>query len=52
MAEWTHLVEVDAHALELQIRRAIVDTVAVEAMLARDGLPERSTNLVALPKTM
>jgi hypothetical protein len=43
-----YLVEVDAHALELELRGAVVDTVAVEAMLARDGLPEGSTNLVTL----
>jgi len=40
------LVEVDAHALKLELGGAIVDTVAVEAVLARDGLPEGSTNLV------
>jgi hypothetical protein len=44
----TNLVEVDAHALELELRSAIVDTVAVETVLARDGLPESSTDLVAL----
>jgi hypothetical protein len=47
----TNLVEVDAHTLELKLRGAIVDTVAVEAVLARDGLPESSTNLVALLHT-
>lgn len=46
----THLVEVDAHALELELRSAIVDTIAVEAVLARNGLPESSTNLVTLSK--
>jgi hypothetical protein len=44
----TYLVEVDAHALKLELGGAIVDTVAVEAVLARDGLPEGSTNLVTL----
>jgi len=44
----THLVEVDVHALELEIRSAIVDTGAVEAVLAGDGLPEGGTNLVTL----
>lgn len=44
----TYLVEVDVHALELELGGAVVDTVAVEAMLARDGLPESSTDLVAL----
>ncbi|KAI6748574.1 hypothetical protein HG530_015347 [Fusarium avenaceum] len=37
-----------AHALELKLRGAVVDTIAVKAMLARDGLPESSTNLVTL----
>ena len=36
----TYLVEVDVHALELELGGAIVDTVAVEAVLARDGLPK------------
>lgn len=44
----THLVEVDAHALKLKLGGAIVDTIAVETVLARDGLPEGSTNLVTL----
>jgi hypothetical protein len=44
----TNLVEVNAHALELKLGAAIVDTVAVETVLARDGLPESSTDLVAL----
>lgn len=44
----TYFVEVDVHALELEVRSAIVDTGAVEAMLARDGLPEGGTNLVTL----
>jgi hypothetical protein len=35
----TDLVEVDVHALELQIGGTIVHTRAVEAMLARDVLP-------------
>jgi hypothetical protein len=43
-----HLVEVDIHALELEVRGAVVDTGAVETMLARDGLPEGGTNLVTL----
>jgi hypothetical protein len=46
----TNLVEVDAHALQLELRGAVVDTIAVETVLARDGLPERSTNLVALDR--
>jgi hypothetical protein len=41
-----HLVEINAHAFELELGGAVVDTIAVETMLARDGLPERSTNLV------
>jgi hypothetical protein len=45
---WTYLVEVDVHALELELGGAAVDTIAVEAVLARDGLPESSTNLVTL----
>jgi hypothetical protein len=47
-ASTTHLVEVDVHALELEVRGAVVDTGAVEAMLAGDGLPEGSTDLVTL----
>ena len=43
-----NLVEVDAHALELKLGSAIVDTVAVETVLAGDGLPESSTDLVTL----
>lgn len=43
-----YLVEVDTHALELELRGTVVDTIAVEAVLARDGLPESSTNLVTL----
>jgi hypothetical protein len=35
----THLIKVDVHALQLKIRRAIVDTRAVKAMLAGDCLP-------------
>ena len=45
-----YLVEVDVHALELKVGGAIVDTGAVEAMLAGDGLPESGTNLVTLKK--
>lgn len=45
---FTNLVEVDAHALELELGGAVVDTIAVEAVLARDGLPESSTDLVTL----
>jgi len=45
-----YLVEVDVHALELQVRSAIVDTGAVEAVLAGDGLPEGGTDLVTLGK--
>ena len=44
----THLVEVDAHTLELKLRSAIVNAIAVEAMLARDGLPKSGTDLVTL----
>jgi hypothetical protein len=44
----TNLVEVDAHALKLELGCAIVDTVAVETMLTTDGLPESTTNLVTL----
>jgi hypothetical protein len=62
-----YLVEIDVHALELEVRRAVVPVMhqladflcnvslavniharAVEAMLAGDGLPEGSTDLVAL----
>ena len=43
-----YLVEVDVHALELEVRGAVVDTGAVEAMLAGDGLPEGGTDLVTL----
>lgn len=46
----THLVEVDAHTLELELRGTVVNTIAVEAVLARDGLPESSTNLVTLSR--
>lgn len=44
----TNLVEVNVHTLELELRGTVVDTIAVEAVLARDGLPESSTNLVTL----
>lgn len=37
--ETTHLVEVDVHALKLELGSAVVDTIGVETMLARDGLP-------------
>lgn len=47
----TYLVEVDIHALELEVRGAIVDTSTVETVLARDGLPEGGTNLVTLEKS-
>jgi hypothetical protein len=40
------LVEVDVHALKLKIRGTIVESGAIETMLARDILPEGSTNLV------
>jgi proteasome assembly chaperone (PAC2) family protein len=40
------LVEVDVHALELEVGGAIEDTGAIKAVLARDGLPESGTNLV------
>jgi hypothetical protein len=43
-----YLVEVDVHALKLEVRGAIVNTGAIEAVLARDGLPEGSTDLVTL----
>lgn len=46
----TYLVEVDAHTLELELGGSVVDTIAVEAVLARDGLPESSTDLVTLQK--
>ena len=46
--EIAYLVEVDIHALELEVGSAVVDTRAVEAVLARDGLPEGGTNLVTL----
>lgn len=44
----TNLVEVNVHTLELELRGTVVDTIAVEAVLARDGLPESSTDLVTL----
>jgi hypothetical protein len=44
----THLVEVDVHALELEVGSSIVDTVSVETVLAGDVLPEGGTNLVTL----
>ena len=44
----TNLVEVDAHTLELELGGTVVNTIAVETMLARDGLPESSTDLVTL----
>jgi hypothetical protein len=40
------LVEVDVHALELEIGSSIVDSGSIKAVLARDGLPEGSTDLV------
>lgn len=40
------LVEVDVHTLQLEIGGAIVNTGAVKAVLARDGLPESGTYLV------
>lgn len=43
-----HLLEVDIHAGLLDVRSTSVNAVAVDAMLARDGLPEGSTNLVTL----
>lgn len=46
----TYFVEVDIHALELEVRGAVVDTGAVEAMLAGDGLPEGGTDLVTLQR--
>lgn len=46
----TYLVEVDVHALELELGRASIDTIAVEAVLARDGLPKGGTDLVTLSK--
>lgn len=48
--EISYFGEVDVHALQLELGRAVVDTIAVEAVLARDGLPESSTNLVTLSK--
>ena len=44
----TNLVEVDAHTLELELGGTVVNTIAVETVLARDGLPESSTDLVTL----
>jgi hypothetical protein len=40
------LIEVDVHALELQIGGSIVHSGAVKTVLARDSLPEGSTDLV------
>jgi hypothetical protein len=40
------LVEVDAHTLELELRGAVVHAIAVKTMLARNSLPEGSTDLV------
>jgi len=40
------LVEVDLQALELEVGGSIVHAITVKAVLARDGLPERSANLV------
>ena len=48
----TYFVKVDVHALELKVRGAVVDTRAVEAMLAGDGLPEGGTNLVTLQRLL
>jgi hypothetical protein len=48
----TYFIEVDIHALELEVRGAVVDTRAVEAMLAGDGLPESGTNLVTLGRVL
>ena len=49
---FSYLVEVDVHALELEVRSAVVDTRAVEAMLAGNGLPEGGTNLVTLQRLL
>lgn len=46
----TYLIEVDAHTLELELRGTVIDTIAVEAVFTRDGLPESGTNLVTLSK--
>jgi hypothetical protein len=40
------LVEVNVHSLKLEIGGAIVDTGAIEAVLAGNRLPEGSTDLV------
>jgi len=40
------LVEVDVHPLQLEVAGTIVHAGSIETMLARDGLPERGTNLV------
>jgi hypothetical protein len=48
----TYFVEIDIHALKLEVRGAVVDTGAVEAMLAGDGLPEGGTNLVTLGRVL
>jgi hypothetical protein len=39
MAHAAHLVEVDVHPLELEIRGSVVDTGAIETVLAGDVLP-------------
>jgi len=40
------MVEVDVHTLELEVGGTIVLSIAIETVLARDGLPESGTNLV------
>ena len=47
-SDGTNLVEVDAHTLELELGGTVVNTIAVETVLAGDGLPESSTDLVTL----
>ena len=44
----SYLVEVDTQTLELLVGGASVDTIGIETVLTRDGLPESSTNLVTL----
>ena len=44
----TYFVEVDVHALELKVRGAVVDTRAVEAMLAGNSLPVSVVSLAPL----
>lgn len=43
-----YLIEVDIHALTLEVRCAIVNIGAIEAVLSGNDLPEGSTDLVTL----